>query len=65
MLVNNDDGLQRLCELRINILNKHAPPKKKYAWSNQMVCLTEDLKVVTDFAITTWKTGMKKIEAYM
>ena len=28
-LVINDDGLKRFCELSINILNKHAPRKKK------------------------------------
>ena len=27
VFVNNDNGLQRLCELGINILNKHAPLK--------------------------------------
>ena len=35
-LVINVDGLKRFCELSINILNKHAPRKNKYARGNQM-----------------------------
>ena len=34
-LVINDDGLKSFCELSINILNKHAPRKKKYPRGNQ------------------------------
>ena len=30
MFINYDDGLQRLSELSINNLNKHALCKKKY-----------------------------------
>ena len=33
-LVINDDELKRFCELSINILNKHALRKKKYARGN-------------------------------
>ena len=40
-LVINDDGLKRFCELSINILNKHAPRKKKYARGNQMPFFTK------------------------
>ena len=42
-LVINDDGLKRFCELSINILNKHAPRKKKYARGNQMAFFTKQL----------------------
>ena len=28
VLVNNDDGLQRFCDININILNRHAPRKR-------------------------------------
>ena len=42
-LVINDDGLKRFCELSINILNKHAPRKKKYARGNQMPFFTKQL----------------------
>ena len=42
-LVINDDGMKRFCELSINILNKHAPRKKKYARGNQMPFFTKQL----------------------
>ena len=42
-LVINDDGMKRFCELSINILNKHAPRKKKYARGNQMPFFTKEL----------------------
>ena len=42
-LVINDDGMKRFCELSINILNKHAPRKKKYASGNQMPFFTKQL----------------------
>ena len=41
--VINDDGLKRFCELSVNILNKHAPRKKKYARGNQMLCFPKKL----------------------
>ena len=41
--VTNDDGLKRFCELSVNILNKHAPRKKKYARGNQMPCFPKKL----------------------
>ena len=41
--VINDDGLKRFCELSVNVLNKHAPRKKKYAGGNQMSFFTKEL----------------------
>ena len=41
--VINDDGLKRFCELSDNVLNKHAPCKKKYARGNQMPYFTKEL----------------------
>ena len=41
--VINDDGLQRLCELSVNVLNRHAPRKKKYVRENQMPLFTKEL----------------------
>ena len=41
--VINDDGLKRFCKLSVNVLNKHAPPKKKYARGNQMPFFTKEL----------------------
>ena len=32
---NNDDGFRRFCDININILNRHAPGKKKHARGNQ------------------------------
>ena len=43
VLVNNDDGFQRFCDINITTLIKHAQPKKKYARWNQMSFLTKDL----------------------
>ena len=42
-LVINDDGMKRFCELNINILNKHAPRKIKYARGNQIPFFTKQL----------------------
>ena len=41
--VINDDGLKRFCELSVNVLNKHASRKKKYARGNQMPLFTKEL----------------------
>ena len=41
--VINDDGLQRLCELSVSVLNRHAPRKKKYGRENQMPLFTKEL----------------------
>ena len=41
--VINDDGLKRFCELSVNVSNKHAPRKKKYARGNQMPFFTKEL----------------------
>ena len=43
VIVNNDDGLQRFCDININILNKHAPRKRKLARGNQMLFIAKDL----------------------
>ena len=43
VLVNNDDGFQRFCDVNITTLNEHAPSKKKYARGNQMPFLTKYL----------------------
>ena len=40
--VINDDGFKRFCELSVNVLNKHAPRKKKYARGNQMPFFTKE-----------------------
>ena len=41
--VINDDGLKRFCELNVNILNKHAPRKKRCARRNHMPFFTKEL----------------------
>ena len=41
--VINDEGLKRFCELSFNVLNKHAPGKKKNARRNQMPFFTKEL----------------------
>ena len=43
VLVNNDNGFQRFCDINITALNEHAPSNKKCAQGNQMPFLTEDL----------------------
>ena len=41
-IVISDDGLKKFCELSVNVLNKHAPRKKKYARGNQMPFFTKE-----------------------
>ena len=41
--VINDDGLKRFCEPSVNILNKHAPRKKRHARGNQVPFFTKEL----------------------
>ena len=41
VFVNNNDGLQRFCDISINILNRHAPRKRKHARGNQMPFVTK------------------------
>ena len=69
VFVNNDDGLQRFCDININILNRHAPRKGKLARGNQMPFITKDLaKAIMkdqDWAITFLKTERSKIKAYI
>ena len=43
VFVNNHDGLQRFCDISINVLNRHAPHKRKHARRNQMPLITKDL----------------------
>ena len=43
VFVNNDDGLQKFCDININILNRHTPRKRKLAQGNQMPFITKDL----------------------
>ena len=43
VLDNNDDGIQRFCDINTATLSKHAPSKKKYALENQMPFLTKEL----------------------
>ena len=35
--------MQRFCDININILNRHAPHKRKHARGNQMPFITKDL----------------------
>ena len=41
--INNDDGFQRFCHIRLGALNKHAPRKKKHARGNQMAIFNNEL----------------------
>ena len=65
VFVNNENGLQRFCELSSNILNKQAPHKKKYARGNQMSFHTKKLskEIMTRLRLCNnyLKTGMKKL----
>ena len=36
IFVNNDDELQRFCDIKLQLLNQHVPQKIKYVWGNQM-----------------------------
>ena len=36
VFVNDNDGLQRFCDININISNRHAPRKRKHAQGNQL-----------------------------
>ena len=69
VFVNNGDGLQRFCDITINILNRHAPRKGKLTRGNQMPFITKDLaKAIMkdqDWAITFLKTERSKIKTYI
>ena len=41
--INNDDGFQRFCHISLDVLNKHAPCKKKHARGNQMPFFNKEL----------------------
>ena len=66
--VVNDDGLKRFCELSVNVLNKHAPSKKKYASENRIPFFTKQLsnEITTKSRLRNnyLKTEMRKIEPY-
>ena len=40
---NNDEGLQRLCDINLQVLNQHAHQKIKYVRGNQMLFMTKQL----------------------
>ena len=39
----NEEGVQRVCDININILNRHAARKRKHIRGNQMPFRTKDL----------------------
>ena len=41
--VNNDKGFEKFCNISMNVLNKHAPRKKKIVRGNQVLFMTKDL----------------------
>ena len=41
--IYNDDGVQRLCHISLDTLDKHAPRKMKHAKDNQMPFFNKDL----------------------
>ena len=43
VFVNNDEGLQRICDINLQMLNQHAPQKIKYVRGNQMPFMTKQL----------------------
>ena len=43
VFVNNDEGLQRFCDINLQVLNQHAPQKIKYVRGNQMPFITKQL----------------------
>ena len=43
VFLNNDDSFQRFFDININILNRHAPRKRKLARGNQMPFITKAL----------------------
>ena len=40
---NNDEGLQRFCDINLKVINQHAPQKFKYVRGNQMPFMTKQL----------------------
>ena len=43
VFLNNDEGLQRFCDIKLQVLNQHAPQKIKYVRGNQMPFMTKQL----------------------
>ena len=43
VFLNNDEGLQRYCDINLQVLNQHAPQKIKYVRGNQMPFMTKQL----------------------
>ena len=41
--IDNNDGFQRFCHIRLDALNKHAPRKKKHTRGNQMSFFNKQL----------------------
>ena len=42
VFVSNNGGLQRFCDININILNGHAPCQRKYSPANRMPFITKN-----------------------
>ena len=40
---NNDEGLQRFCDINLQVLSQHAPQKIKYVRGKQMPFMTKQL----------------------
>ena len=43
VFVNNDEGLERFCDINLQVLNQHASQEIKYIWGNQMPFMTKQL----------------------
>ena len=43
VFINNDDGLQKFCDININVLNRHALRKRKHDRGAQMSFITKGL----------------------
>ena len=41
VFVNNDDRLQRFCDINLQVLNQHVPQKINYVRDNQMPFMTK------------------------
>ena len=42
-VIDNNDGFQRFCHIRLDALNKHVPRKKKHTRGNQMSFFNKQL----------------------
>ena len=59
VFVNNNDGLERFCDININILNRHVPRKRKNARDNQMLFITKDLSKAIMKRSRLWNNFLK------